>query len=57
MHEVESYVMQTIIMDGQSILADSVFCVITNERLKVHAVISYSDYKFIVQIFTYYFIQ
>ena len=44
-------------MDGQGILVDGVYCVITNERLKVHAVISYSDYKLIVQIFTYYFIQ
>ena len=32
-------------------------CVKTNEKLKVHAVISYSDYKLIVQMFTYYFIQ
>ena len=28
-------------------------CVKTNERLKVYAVISYSDYKPIVQMFTY----
>ena len=31
-------------------------CVKTNERLKVHAVISNGDYK-LIQMFTYYFIQ
>ena len=31
-------------------------CVKTNERLKVHAAISYSDYNFMVKMFKYYFI-
>ena len=45
-------------MDAQWILADSVYCVIMMERLKVYAVtLSYSDNKLIVQIFTYYFIK
>ena len=44
-------------MEGQWTLADSVYGVKTNERLKLHSVLSYSDYKLIVQMFTHYFIE